>query len=374
MANVRYIDKAYPLFICLNEEKFKEKFYKQIKESKDFVAYMPKEAFEKGKHYQEMYEREKIEFALLYATEEGVVEMGEYLSNCGFGNYMKIAPDFTIKLKQTMPVYADYKNDPSYKQWLVNKGQDYVDTIKLDVPSYNKIYDTINPLVEDKRVLMSDLIDDKLFPFPTFTMLIGQEEANIKTNFAYQKETKRLYVEQYYTRTKERVLKCYHDIGEPLDDIKKLEFDTQVIYKGDRLSDTIYYSDGSVFGDGENSYLTNTLWQFLYINYFVRVLPTCYVKRPRKENVTYQVGKGVNKTYKNRVVLKTDYEISLAHYSIKHIRHEFKCLCWGVRGHYRHLQNGKVVFVQAYRKGKERNNLNAFKEKDYVISKKKEEE
>ena len=139
MSNVRYIDEAYPLFICLNQEKFKETFHKQIKESKDFVAFMPKEAIEKKEHYEDFFKKEKIEFALLYATEEGVNEMGEYLSNCGFSAYMKIAPNYTIKLKQTMPVYADYRNDPNFKQWLASKGQDYADTMKLDVPSYNKI-------------------------------------------------------------------------------------------------------------------------------------------------------------------------------------------------------------------------------------------
>ena len=373
MAEIRYVDEVYPLYICLNEEKFNETFHKQVKASKDFVAFMPKECFESSVNYPNFYEREKIEFALLYATEEGVEEMGDYLSSVGFGDYIKVAPDYKMPLKQTMPVYADYKDDPRFKQWLASRGEDYNDTIKLDVKSYNKIYDTVNPLVEDKRILISDLIDDKLFPFPRFTLLIGNEDVNIKTNFVYQKETKKLFVEQYLTSTKEKILKCYHQIDAPEDDEKKLAFDTQVIYKGDRLSDTVYYASSTVFGDGENSYLTNTLWQFLYINYFVRVLPTCYVKHPRKENVTYQEGKGTNRRYKSKVVLKTEYQINLAHYSFKHIKHVFKCLCWGVRGHYRHMQNGKVVFVQAYRKGKERNNLNAFKEKDYVISKKDED-
>ncbi len=31
-----------------------------------------------------------------------------------------------------------------------------------------------------------------------------------------------------------------------------------------------------------------------------------------------------------------------------------KCTCWGVRGHQRHYKNGKVVYIQPYKKGKER--------------------
>ena len=42
------------------------------------------------------------------------------------------------------------------------------------------------------------------------------------------------------------------------------------------------------------------------------------------------------------------------------------CPCWGVRGHYRHLSNGKVVFVKPYRKGKLRNNPEAQVNKDYI--------
>ena len=42
------------------------------------------------------------------------------------------------------------------------------------------------------------------------------------------------------------------------------------------------------------------------------------------------------------------------------------CPCWGVRGHYRHLSSGKVVFVKPYRKGKLRNKPEAQVDKDYV--------
>ena len=35
--------------------------------------------------------------------------------------------------------------------------------------------------------------------------------------------------------------------------------------------------------------------------------------------------------------------------------HEMLCPCWEVRGHYRHLKSGKVVFIKAYKKGKEKN-------------------
>ncbi|HQC30872.1 MAG TPA: hypothetical protein PLP51_03945 [Acholeplasmataceae bacterium] len=47
------------------------------------------------------------------------------------------------------------------------------------------------------------------------------------------------------------------------------------------------------------------------------------------------------------------------------------CPCWGVRGHYRHLSNGKIIFIKPYRKGKLRNKPEAQVNKDYVKQKEK---
>lgn len=45
------------------------------------------------------------------------------------------------------------------------------------------------------------------------------------------------------------------------------------------------------------------------------------------------------------------------------------CPCWGVRGHYRHLSNGKIIFIKPYRKGRLRNKPEAQVNKDYVKQK-----
>ena len=43
---------------------------------------------------------------------------------------------------------------------------------------------------------------------------------------------------------------------------------------------------------------------------------------------------------------------------------EFRCLAWGVRGHFRHYKSGKVVFIAPFVKGKEKDK---YKGKDYVL-------
>ena len=44
---------------------------------------------------------------------------------------------------------------------------------------------------------------------------------------------------------------------------------------------------------------------------------------------------------------------------------EMKCLAWGVSGHYRHLKNGRVIWVKPYVKGKKRNDPEAYSPKIY---------
>ena len=43
---------------------------------------------------------------------------------------------------------------------------------------------------------------------------------------------------------------------------------------------------------------------------------------------------------------------------------EIHCLAWGVRGHFRHYRNGKVIFINSYIKGKEREK---YAGKDYLL-------
>lgn len=43
-----------------------------------------------------------------------------------------------------------------------------------------------------------------------------------------------------------------------------------------------------------------------------------------------------------------------------------RCECWGVRGHIRHYQDGKTVFIEPYKKGKKRDVLDP-KTKTYLV-------
>lgn len=367
MGKIRYIDEAFVVWCKLDEKSFMKNFSDKVKSSKDFVGIQPKEALtiiNKGFN-------NNFQFGLLYATKEGRNEMCEYLDNIGFGDYLFVADEnYKLKLSNTIPVYADYRNDPLFIEWIKNKGKTYNDSIKISDDDYRKIVDTVVPLLQEKKILVSDLVDKDKLPFPKVSIVHFNENGDVETmNYVYQKETDTLYAE-CIANSGDKMFKTKYYINGAYDSDIKLEYETTLIYKSEKAHDRIMFdTEASLSGDDkeENSYLGGVLWRYFYINYFVRMLPTCYVKTTKSENVTYSEGKGNNKRYKNKVVLKNTYTVSLKHYSTKHIRKVFKCLCWGVRGHYRHLTNGRVIFIQAYRKGKERNNLAVFKEKEYQL-------
>lgn len=66
-----------------------------------------------------------------------------------------------------------------------------------------------------------------------------------------------------------------------------------------------------------------------------------------------------NELIEARAINKIFMFDEIVDYASKHIpqyiRKEFKCECWGVRGHYRRLKSGKIVFVRPYTKGKNKN-------------------
>lgn len=72
----------------------------------------------------------------------------------------------------------------------------------------------------------------------------------------------------------------------------------------------------------------------------------------------------------NRIVLvkrviPVDKNGNLIEYGPTNSGRKFKCPAWRVTGHPRHYKNGKVTYIAPYPKGKERDNPDAFIEKEY---------
>ena len=78
----------------------------------------------------------------------------------------------------------------------------------------------------------------------------------------------------------------------------------------------------------------------------------------RKQREEYQ--------YKDRECFFADDIIEYAKLHPTRSSIQYRCECWGVRGHFRHYEVGKVVFIKPYKKGKKRDILEP-ESKDYLI-------
>ena len=75
--------------------------------------------------------------------------------------------------------------------------------------------------------------------------------------------------------------------------------------------------------------------------------------------------------YHNRVCFLLN---DIVHYTSKHPNRksiQYQCECWGVRGHLRHYTDGRVVFIEPYKKGRLRDTLEP-KSKTYMLTTRKE--
>lgn len=104
----------------------------------------------------------------------------------------------------------------------------------------------------------------------------------------------------------------------------------------------------------------------------------CYIMATPRDRVVKKKGnpkpksdsqKKSTKQYENKVFLLdeiVEYVNENGLNQIKRTGNSIKCPCWTVRGHFRHYKSGKVIFVENYKKGKERANAEP-KDKTYII-------
>lgn len=95
-----------------------------------------------------------------------------------------------------------------------------------------------------------------------------------------------------------------------------------------------------------------------------RVVKKKGTPKPKSDNQ-----KKSTKQYENKVFLLdeiVEYVSENGLNQAKHTGNSIKCPCWTVRGHFRHYKSGKVIFVENYKKGKEREKAEP-KDKTYTI-------
>lgn len=158
-----------------------------------------------------------------------------------------------------------------------------------------------------------------------------------------------------------------------------------------RTADVVVNMGSCRFEDGEGKYMTATYqrpvwakdWQILeegylielfrYVKFGYMLIQKALYERPvvfcevssRKVSRLPYGGKGDRKkkrAVKAVRVMRTNAE-EFARYTKK--QREISCPCWGVIGHWRNCKSGKKVWVRPYRKGRERDNPEAYSPKEY---------
>ncbi len=158
-----------------------------------------------------------------------------------------------------------------------------------------------------------------------------------------------------------------------------------------RTADVVVNMGSCRFEDGDGKYMTATYqrpvwakdWQILedsylidlfrYVKFGYMLIQKALYERPvvfcetssRKVSRPPYGGKGDRKkkrAVKAVRVMRTNAE-EFARYAKK--QREISCPCWGVIGHWRNCKSGKKVWVRPYRKGRERDNPEAYSPKEY---------
>lgn len=111
---------------------------------------------------------------------------------------------------------------------------------------------------------------------------------------------------------------------------------------------------------------------FFVVQHYLKRLPEAWIKKKVEKKLSEKEVSELKKAGKKRVrkvKLINHYTFSVDELERRAKEHDkskvFLCPCWGVRGHQRHLKNGKVVWIHAYRKGAKRNEENVYESKTY---------
>ena len=336
--SLTFYDKVYPLYLADGMKEQVVKSFPILEELEGFIAFGTCDFNFMGRRYGNY-----IAFANALYREMG----GMKLANHGI-DMSKVAVAEPIKLKNSMPIFKEYKATESFKKNIHHKLKLYNDRVVLTADELVKIISVCQEAVEKNQLAIADLFNLAELPLPNMSLIIGSRTYNFATNAREKTITFEHYLFDNFLCRVELKPNLYLENGEVGTNVR-VKFVSPVITDKD-----MEYSEFQTM--------------FLAINYFIKHIPSTYHETKKKVEETIEVGKGRNRKYKRVVHLERTFDFEdLDKISKTHLKHIFTCLCWGVRGHLRHYKNGKTIFIQPFKKGKERNNMNAYSGKEYTL-------
>lgn len=231
-------------------------------------------------------------------------------------------------------------------------------------------------LMRENPVRVNDFIQQAKFPLNAF--YFKTEEAYVSmTEFVWNPNEKQLRVRCQNIPMAAKI-KDLHVVCEKVsNDYGCLDGKIQYYYTSEEDREDLERSIKARYG---NDYELGDIWfqyvlDFLTIEFVVGNLQSVVKQRKEKEETIVESGKGINKRYKKVINFCTCHYIDDVYIKKNDIRHFLiTCPAWGVRGHYRHYQNGKIGYVKPYVKGKERKNADKYVDKTYILGGKENEE
>lgn len=245
-----------------------------------------------------------------------------------------------------------------------------LDIVSLTTDEFGELRKQFYDIWKSEPLKLNSFFDSNEFALNDFSVLLfgGKEKKlDFKVDFHYNPYKKKLLIEDEKHGYQGEVsnLRVITDIysnhkGDLCSDLSigyESSKHKEVLLQGCKLAKSI---------KTPQNWINDLAILFYAFNMLVVSLPHKLIKSDDKVEKTIQVKKGNKKIYKSVVYLRTTYSLKPNFKLTKSdITHIIKCPAWGVRGHYRHLSNGSVIFIKPYVKGKYRNDPTKYVAKTY---------
>ena len=245
-----------------------------------------------------------------------------------------------------------------------------VDYIYLSGQRFSDLRNQFHDLWTNEPIKLNAFISQGELAFYDLKMtLLTEQLYTITIKFHYSKKQKKLICEDeqngYHCEVKDMhvIVDNYHNPTHH----KALQNDIIVGYEDTRAK-TRLWNALQIQKKTPADWAADLAIVFYMINLIAISLPNKLKERVVKANKTVEVKKNGKSTYKSVVYLERtiylDKDFKLTKRDVTHI---IKCPAWGVRGHYRHMKSGLLVYVKPYVKGKQRKDFDKYVGKEYRL-------
>lgn len=323
-------------YVVFAEQSFLDKHHEEVKAAPGFCGLAQNQMSMRGVNVR----------GLMFASEFEATMLADKYPNMIYVDKRHGAPTLT-HFKEEMPVFADWYSNPEFRKWWNSKPDRKLDVVRMSFDDYEKMNGAFDDAYGKGRLSVDSILAG--LPLPCLIVRIA---GYMTVEFRYGGI---LRADLFHANE--------NDDGEH----RVCSLDLSGLNDGEELRFDKIFSDPFIPEGFEEDAAYRAAWMFVTVNWLIKSLPSHFTKKERKVRPKQKQSNRKRRDGKPREVILTraEYDVDLSRVTRQALRHEIKCLCWGVRGHERHYRSGKVVFIKPYRKGSERDNPDAYEPKVY---------